>query len=509
MNPKVKTGLHLIPTHHRPEDKANFWGNPSPWQKVVYSSVPNREHLQSLIDNTTCGIVVRNHAKSEDKQAVWDSPDATGRRHAQEWAREIDGIDWSRIAVEGINEFPIWNPGGELAQLRYELAFGEEGVKLGLPTVHAEFAVGWPGNGGIDDAPPNWNPWIPLLQFIKDNDDRYLGLHEYWGFNRGVYFYQGWWFLRYRHMPIKVPTILTELGGLKAYQNPDGTWGLNATDGWMGDMDEWSYFTQWKTAEAELQKDNYLLAAQIFTTDGGHPWIGQCDAGPVNNLWVSWAQGQPDLKPAIELPDDSDNNVYVPIVKAPTDSEDVPGANQGLVIDPKVLEAVTRVESSSSGFGATNKLKIRIEAHLLLSDNYGDKAAFEEHFQAGANYTGYIRRETGEWFEYHKQGQVGEWKAFEKAKLINPRLALLNTSFGAAQIMGFNYKRVGYNSVEEMYDAFNRAESNHIIGLFNYFLSDSELLQAAKVKDWDKIGELYNGSASAGKKYKAAYDSLV
>ena len=96
MNPKVKTGIHLIPTHHRPEDKANFWGNPSPWQKVVYSSVPNKEHLQSLIDNTTCGIVVRNHSKSEDKQAVWDSPDATGIRHAQEWAREIDVLDWSR-----------------------------------------------------------------------------------------------------------------------------------------------------------------------------------------------------------------------------------------------------------------------------------------------------------------------------------------------------------------------------------------------------------------------------
>lgn len=507
MNFKVKQGLHLIPTHHREEDRANFWGCPAPWQKVVYSSVPNREHLKGLIDNTTCGIVVRNHSKSEDKQAIWDDPDATGRRHAQEWAKEIDGLDWSRLVVEGVNEFPIWNPGGEIAQLRYELSFGEEGVKLGLPTVHAEFAVGWPGNGGIADAPPNWNPWLPLLHFIRDNKDRYLGLHEYWGFNKGVMFYEGWWFLRYRKLPIKVPTILTELGGLKAYQNEHGSWGLNATDGWKGDISEWDYFQQWKEAEAELVKDNYLLGATTFTTDGGHPWIEECDAGPINNLWVSYAQQQPDLKLAPELPDEDHTNIFIPQLNTTkllkTGSQDV------LILDPLVLEAITRVESSSSGFGLQNRLKIRIEAHLLLDENYGDPAAFEMHFRSGPGYTGYIRRDTGEWTEYHKMGQTGEWKAFELANSINPELALLNTSMGASQVMGFNHKRIGYETVQQMWDSFNRTEGNHILGIVNYILSDPALVKAVKVKDWKVIGKLYNGSEAAGKKYEAAFNSLI
>lgn len=509
MNAKVKTALHWIPTHHREQDRANFWGNPAPWQKIVYSGIPDKEHIKRQIQNTTCKIIIRNHSKSEDKDAVWNDPDATGRRHAQEWAREIEGIDWSRIVVEGINEFPIWIAGGELAQLRYELAFGEEGVRLGLPTLHAEFAVGWPGNGGVADAPPNWNPWIPLLQFIKDNDDRYLGLHEYWGFNKGVHFYEGWWFLRYRKMPIKVPTILTELGGLKAEGNDVDGYGLNATNGWKGDISSWDYFNQLRVAEAELLKDNYLLGATVFTTDGGHPWIEECDVGEeVNNLWVSWAQEQPDLVEASESPDD--NNVYIPIIIAPGSSEDVQGANQEDILDPKVLEAITKVESSSSGFGLHNRLKIRIEAHLLLSPNYGDPDAFSQHFKAGDNYSGYIRRPiTGEWIEYHELGQAGEWEAFELASQINPKLALLNTSMGAAQIMGFNHKRVGYNTVGEQWDAFNRAESNHMIGFFNYFLSDPELVQAVKDKNWSKIGKLYNGSEAAGVKYKSAYDSIV
>ena len=508
MNPKVKIGLHWIPTHHRAEDRANFWGTPAPWQKVVYSSVPDGNHLRDLIANTTGGIIVRNHAKSEDKQAVWDDPDATGRRHAQEWAREIDGIDWSRLAVEGINEFPIWNPGGELAQLRYELAFGDEGVRLGLPTVHAEFAVGWPGNGGIDDAPPDWGPWMPLLQFIRDTPDRYLGLHEYWGFNKGVKFYEGWWFLRYREMPIKVPTILTELGGLKAYQHENGSWGLKAADGWMGDISQGEYFQQWHEAEAELRKDNYLLGAQIFTTDGGHPWIGQCDAGPVNSLWASYAQAQPDLKPIEEPAPGLSIQVHLPVVKAVVTSQNVQGANER-TIDPQVLEAITRVESSSHGFGEYNRLKIRIEAHLLLDQHYGDPDKFREYFKAGPNYEGYIKaHDSGEWIEYHSMGQLGEWRAFEIASLISPRLAILNSSLGAAQIMGFNHERIGYQTVEQMWDAFNRAESSHVIGLLNYVLSDPKLVTAIRNKDWPTIGRLYNGAESAGEKYKAAYNAI-
>jgi hypothetical protein len=476
MENKVKIGLHWIPTHHRHEDRANFWGTPAPWQKVVYSSVPDRNHLSDLVANTTCGIIVRNHSKSEDKQAVWDDPDGTGRRHAQEWAREIDGIDWSRLAVEGINEFPIWNPGGEIAQLRYELAFGEEGVRLGLPTVHAEFAVGWPGNGGLADAPPDWGPWMPLLQFIRDTPDRYLGLHEYWGFNKGVHFYEGWWFLRYREMPIKVPTILTELGGLKAYQNEDGSWGLMAADGWMHDIDRGTYLNQWHEAEEEIRKDDYLLGAQIFTTDGGHPWIEECDAGPINSLWASWAQAQPDLEPVEEPEPGLAIQVHLPAINATTEPVYVHGGSEHL-IDPQVLEAITRVESGGSGFGLRNRLKIRVEAHLMLSHSYGDRDAFQEHFRAGENYAGYIREPgAGEWVEYHSLGQEGEWRALGVANAINPRLALLNTSMGASQVMGFNHERIGYRTVEEMWDAFQRSESNHMIGLLNYVLSDPNLV---------------------------------
>ena len=508
MIPKVKIGLHLIPTHHRPEDRANFWGCPAPWQKVVYSGAPNREHLLNILSHTSGNIAVRNHSKSEDKQAVWDDPVATGYRHAQEWAREIDGIDWSRLAVEGINEFPIWNPGGELAQLRYELAFGEEGVRLGLPTLHAEFAVGWPGNGGIADAPPNWQPWLPLLHFIRDNPDRYLGLHEYWGFNKGVMFYKGWWFLRYREMPIKVPTILTELGGLKAYQNENGTWGLKAADGYMHDMEPYKYFTQWKEAELELRKDNYLLGAQIFTTDGGHPWIEECDAGPVNKYWNSWAIDQPTLEPVIEPEPGLAIQLHLPIIKAVVTSQNVQGANQH-TLDPLVLEAITRVESSSYGFGEYNRLKIRIEAHLLLDQSYGDPEKFGEYFKAGPNYEGYIKaHDSGEWIEYHSMGQLGEWRAFEIATLVNPRLAMLNSSMGAAQIMGFNHERIGYPHIEQMWNAFNRSESSHVIGLLNYILSDPKLVKAVRNKDWPTIGRLYNGAASAGDKYKAAYNAI-
>ncbi len=276
---------------------------PAPVSKVVYSSAPNLEHVKRVIESAPGLVILRDHPLSQQHDDVWREPIGAGKRHAQEWHEHLPGIPRERILVEGVNEFPVWEPGGMETQLAYELAFGEEGLRLGLPTIHGQLAVGWPANHG-EDTPPDWTPWLPLLRWITAHSGRYLGLHEYWGFNKGVHFYAGWWFLRYRKMAIKVPTILTELGGLKAYQNPDGSWGLYARDGWKGDIEADTYFEQWRQAEAELQLDDYIVGATLFTTDGAHPWVEECDAGPVNPLWLKYAVSEAA----------ADHAVYAPVV---------------------------------------------------------------------------------------------------------------------------------------------------------------------------------------------------
>lgn len=506
----VKIGVHLLPEHHRREDMQMLAQLPAPVCKVVYSSTPNLEHVGRVVESAPGLIVLRDHPLSEQHDDVWRDPVGTGRRHAQEWHEHLPGIPRDRIVVEGVNEFPIWEPGGMEAQLAYELAFGEEGLRLGLPTIHGEAAVGWPGNNG-DDTPPDWTPWLPLLRWIDAHPGRYLGLHEYWGFNKGVHFYAGWWFLRYRKMPIKVPTILTELGGLKAHRNEDGSWGLRARDGWKGDIEADAYFAQWREAEAELQRDSYLAGATLFTTDGAHPWIEECDAAPVNPLWLAYAQSAASAAP--EMP----HTVYIPVVTVgepeqpqPPDAP-APGRPEP-VFNPLVAEAIMTVESGGEGFDAYGRLKVRVEAHLLLDARYGNPAAFAGRFRFNPqNYlqAWFLSRTTGQWVEYHAAGQAGEWAALETAMEIDRAAALRCTSMGASQVMGFNHGKIGYPTVEAMFRAFGRSVAVHVLGFVNYCLATPGLPEAIAACDWPAIGRLYNGAASAGELYRAAHERLV
>ena len=86
--------------------------------------------------------------------------------------------------------------------------------------------------------------------------------------------------------------------------------------------------------------------------------------------------------------------------------------------------------------------------------------------------------------------------------------ALRCTSMGASQVMGFNHAKIGYETVEDMYQAFRRSQNVHALAFDNYCRATPDLVAAINARDWPTIGMLYNGAASAGDKYKAAYHQL-
>jgi len=102
---------------------------------------------------------------------------------------------------------------------------------------------------------------------------------------------------------------------------------------------------------------------------------------------------------------------------------------------------------------------------------------------------------------------------FGFAVKFNRNAALLSTSMGAAQIMGFHYKRLGYASPEAMFNAFQRSEAAQIIGFFNYCISDSALLDALRQGNWTEIARRYNGDSHQVPLYvqlmKDAYQRLL
>ena len=73
-------------------------------------------------------------------------------------------------------------------------------------------------------------------------------------------------------------------------------------------------------------------------------------------------------------------------------------------------------------------------------------------------------------------------------------------SMGAPQIMGFNHAAIGYESVQEMFDAFSRSENTQLIGFFDFVQggsANSPSVLALQHQDFAAFAALYNGSGQA------------
>jgi hypothetical protein len=185
----------------------------------------------------------------------------------------------------------------------------------------------------------------------------------------------------------------------------------------------------------------------------------------------------------------------VPPVSPPAPALELGSATrvQGL-LDPLVLEALIQVESGGEGFYQNVLAKIRVEAHLLIHPDYGNREALSPYFAPGNSWQEayYRTAPDGEMRQYHI-GQDGEQAAFAVAARIDEDAAIRCTSWGLGQVMGFHWQRLGYASPRAMMKAMHRSEAAQLVAMVNYILSTKGLAEAINAKDWDTITRLYNG----------------
>lgn len=101
---------------------------------------------------------------------------------------------------------------------------------------------------------------------------------------------------------------------------------------------------------------------------------------------------------------------------------------------------------------------------------------------------------SGLWSLNGVERQKQEWLAFNSAFKINQTAALESTSIGLPQIMGFHWKRLGYQSVNAMWDDFKLGLENQIEGLVKFIKTDAELHKSLLNKDWHTVAVHYNGA---------------
>lgn len=149
-----------------------------------------------------------------------------------------------------------------------------------------------------------------------------------------------------------------------------------------------------------------------------------------------------------------------------------------------VVRAVALVESSGSGFLDDGRPVIRFEPHVFSARTGGK---FDRSHPGISN-------------PVFSPARFGRWKEYELAFTLDATAAMLSTSWGMFQIMGFNYAACGFSSVSEFVLAHKKSASAQLEAWAN-FIKTSGLIAPLASRDWRTFAAKYNGAGYAVNHY--------
>lgn len=160
---------------------------------------------------------------------------------------------------------------------------------------------------------------------------------------------------------------------------------------------------------------------------------------------------------------------------------------------PADLEAIAKVESGGFGWYKDGRMKILFEKHWfykLLKGSQRKKAVAQ-----GLARKSWVSPRKGGYRDQRTASQ--RYNLLQKAMKINPAAALMSISMGRFQIMGFNYKVCGFDTVEDMWAKFLDSEKWQLHG-FRMFLKNKKLEPSMRTRNFARIEKIYNGGGLGG-----------
>lgn len=164
--------------------------------------------------------------------------------------------------------------------------------------------------------------------------------------------------------------------------------------------------------------------------------------------------------------------------------QDYRNAAKILSCDVATIKAVAEVESRNGGFNKDGTPKILFEGHWFWRLTKG------KHGKNSYSYPKWVRT----YYNLNQHKRLG--KAAEKDR----QAALQSASWGLFQIMGFNYKKCGYKSVQHFVNAMYHSEGMQLVAFCN-FIKNSNLDDELRSKQWAKFAYRYNGPGFKKNKY--------
>ncbi|MDR5883606.1 N-acetylmuramidase family protein [Caballeronia sp. LZ032] len=172
---------------------------------------------------------------------------------------------------------------------------------------------------------------------------------------------------------------------------------------------------------------------------------------------------------------------------------DIVQAAAALGVQVACVRAVNEVESSGSGFLSDGRPVILFERHI-----------FWQRLQArginpeplAARYPDIVSQTRGGY-----KGGSAEYMRLASAEMIDAGAAYESASWGAFQVMGRNWERLKYESVDEFVSRMEGSEGEQLDAFVRFVAADPNLLAALKARKWVQFAKGYNGAAYAQNLY--------
>ena len=116
------------------------------------------------------------------------------------------------------------------------------------------------------------------------------------------------------------------------------------------------------------------------------------------------------------------------------------------------------------------------------------------------------------WLNNGIGNQVQEYAAFNCAYSQDKEAAMLSTSIGIGQVMGFHFRLLGFNRVGDMWTFARVSEANQLELVLRFIKANAKLEKAVKTKNWTLMATYYNGGAFrelAEKNHFTPYDEQM
>lgn len=234
--------------------------------------------------------------------------------------------------------------------------------------------------------------------------------------------------------------------------------------------------------------------AEFFDTLGNQNSLSNVVVNTSGLAASSSSPGAPSATGPNGLPGNSDPNT-----RALTEA-DWQRAATALGVEVAAIKAVAQVEAAGSGFLADGRPKILFEAHIFSDKTNGQF----DRSNPGIS--------SPRWNRELYSGGAAEYPRLQQAMNLDRNAALQSASWGKFQIMGFNHKAAGYNSVEAFVQDMYTSEGKQLDAFVNFIKADPAMHSALKRLDWAGFAERYNGPGYAANNYdtkmRDAYNQL-